>query len=204
MRILKKLFSTHLTGEKATTNTKRVKEASSDYFQTLKQEVAPLESVVVDFAVALKGTQLVSNRIELLQAIIQAFYDLKLKCVSLGPQYQVYFSEMWEHTQNSKCKDFCYIEHFEQELNTLLSNKDELLATEAVYISETENLQSKIEIILLSHSPILQTELYKFFNPIIRNEISSLLYTMEKNGDIKRTKHGRTYLLENQRITTHG
>ena len=103
---------------------------------------------------------------------------------------------MWEHLHNSHCDDFCYIEKFEKELKFLLENKIELCAKEALHISESENLENRIKESLIENGPILQTELYKFFDPIIQNDISSILYFMAKNGRIKRTKQGKTYLIE--------
>ena len=167
-----------------------------EYFQTISKEIKPLEEIVIGFAVALKEPHSVEDQIKILKAIIPAFYDLKSKCVSLGPEYQDYFSKMWEHLHNSHCDDFCYIEKYEKELKFLLENKIELCAKEALHISESENLENRIKESLIENGPILQTELYKFFDPIIQNDISSILYFMAKNGRIKRTKQGKTYLIE--------
>ena len=82
-----------------------------EYFQTISKEIKPLEEIVIGFAVALKEPHSVEDQIKILKAIITAFYDLKSKCVSLGPEYQDYFSKMWEHLHNSHCDDFCYIEN---------------------------------------------------------------------------------------------
>lgn len=167
-----------------------------EYFQTISKEIKPLEEIVIGFAVALKEQHSVEDQIEILKAIIQAFYDLKSKCISLGPKYQDYFSKMWEHLHNSHCGNFCYIEKYEKELKCLLENKIELCAKEALHTSESENLEDRVKKSLMENGPILQTELYKFFDPIIQNDISSILYFMAKDGRIKRTKQGKTYLIE--------
>ena len=103
---------------------------------------------------------------------------------------------MWEHLHNSHCDDFCYIEKYEKELKFLLENKIELCVKEALHISESGNLEDRIKESLMENGPILQTELYKFFDPIIQNDISSILYFMAKDGRIKRTKQGKTYLIK--------
>lgn len=49
-------------------------------------------------------------------------------------------------------------------------------------------------IALLKESPsILQTDVYKQFDPIVKKDIQSILYFLDKGGVITRTKSGSTY-----------
>ena len=197
MKSLKKYFGLIFPVKKKDETAKKTEPLHDPkYFQTIAQEIKPLEEIVIGFAVALKEPHLVKDQIEILKALISAFYDLKSKCVSLGLDYQDYFSKMWEHLHNSRCDDFCYIEKYERDLEYLLENKSELCAKENLRISESKNLGKRVEEALSKNSPILQTELYKFFDPVIQNDISSILYFMAKDGRINRTKQGRTYLIE--------
>lgn len=167
-----------------------------EQYMMIEKEIRPIESYMANCAVSLNAKRLLNERIETLQKLIGAFYSLKSKCYSLGPEYQTYFSEMWEHAHNSKDADFCYVDRFECELKELLKNKDKLSAKESLYISQTNNLKSKIESVLSESHSILQTDLYKRFDPVVQNDISTILYFMAKDGAITRTKHGRTYLIE--------
>lgn len=167
-----------------------------EQYMMIEKEIRPIESYMANCAVSLNAKLLLNERIETLQKLIDAFYSLKSKCYSLGPEYQTYFSEMWEHAHNSKDADFCYVDRFECELKELLKNKDQLSAKESLYLSQANNLKSKIESVLSESHSILQTDLYKRFDPVVQNDISTILYFMAKDGTITRTKHGRTYQIE--------
>lgn len=167
-------------------------------YSVVVSEIKPLEDVMIGFAVALKERHTVENEIELLSAIIESFYSLKSKCVSLGPEYLNYFSQMWEHCQNSQNQDYSYIERFEERLVFLQKEKNVLLAKEELKTKEMVNLDQRIIEILKSEKEILQTDIYKYFDPVVQSEISSILYFMAKNGEIHRTKSGRTYLITYQ------
>ena len=116
----------HVSGEDASLK-RSVKTSAKDikpiqYYETLRIEVKPLEDIMVNFAVALKEQKSVEDRIEILKALIESFYDLKSKCVSLGEDYKKYFSDMWERQHNSKCEDFCYVDRYEKELGQHRTN----------------------------------------------------------------------------------
>lgn len=77
-----------------------------EQYMMIEKEIRPIESYMENCAVSLNAKLLLNERIETLQKLIAAFYSLKSKCYSLGPEYQTYFSEMWEHAHNSKDADF--------------------------------------------------------------------------------------------------
>ena len=113
-----------------------------EQYMMIEKEIRPIESYMANCAVSLNAKLLLNERIETLQKLIDAFYSLKSKCYSLGPEYQTYFSEMWEHAHNSKDADFCYVDRFECELKELLKNKDQLSAKESLYISQSQKLRA--------------------------------------------------------------
>lgn len=164
-----------------------------EYYETIQREIKPLEDIVVNFAVSSREIKGTGSRIEILKALVESFYDLKSKCVSLGPDYREYFSEMWEHQHNSKSPDFCYIEKYEKELHDLQEHREELEAQEALHEKAAENLEERVIAILEKSPVILQTDIYQQFDPIVQNDIQSILYFLAKNGTITRKKTGRTY-----------
>ena len=93
------------------------------YFQTIEKEIKPLETIVTDFAMALKSIKDKDDRIKVLTALIESYYALKEKCNSLGPDYQKLFSKRWEHCHNSRNPDFCFVDRFEEELKKLKGEK---------------------------------------------------------------------------------
>lgn len=59
-----------------------------------------------------------------------------------------------------------------------------------------ETLETDVMEKLNENNGILQSNFIKMFDPVIKNDISSFLYYAEKYGKIKRTKSGRSYILE--------
>ena len=56
-----------------------------------------------------------------------------------------------------------------------------------------QNLPQDVYQFLLEHNGISQTDIYKAFEPILKNDIQELLYRWDKSGTIKREKSGKTY-----------
>lgn len=167
-----------------------------EYYEVLREEVQPLESEMVGFASSLSSIKGIDERIKALNSLVAKFFELKSKCISLGPDYDEYFSRRWEHCHNSKNPDFSYIVKYQDELEHLLENRESLLEKEALYNSAANGLEEKLLTVLRDNPVILQTDIYKKFDPIIKSDIQSLLYSMEKDGIITRTKSGRTYEVE--------
>lgn len=163
------------------------------YFQTIEREIKPLENAMVGFAVASKKQQKTDDRIAILKALVEAYDSLEAKCRSLGPDYIKYFSKSWEHCHNARNPDFCYIDPYKEELEQLLANRDELVALEERHEAEEAGLEGRVLAVLKENPAILQTEVYKHFDPVVKSDIQSILYFMEKDGVISRTKSGRTY-----------
>ena len=163
------------------------------YYEAIQKEIKPLEDVMVNLAVSSREAKRTDDRIEILKALVQSFYDLRSKCISMGPEYQRYFSDMWEHCHNSKCDDFCYIDRFEEELNTLQSSANELIARDDLHDKEVQHIEEKVLSILIENPEILQTDVYKKFDPVVQPDIQTVIYSLATEGTIKREKAGRTY-----------
>ncbi len=67
-----------------------------------------------------------------------------------------------------------------------LIKRDELLAT----------LEPDIMNKLKGCEGVLQSDFIKLFDPLIKKDVSDFLYNADKYGKIKRTKSGRSYILE--------
>lgn len=166
------------------------------YYEILNKEIRPLEDVMVGFSSSLSEIHKVDEKIEVLKALIQSYYDLRSKCVSLGKDYQDYFSKMWEHCHNSKNPDFCFIDRFEQELYQLESNRNMLFAEQELYQEKSKDLKRKVIEILAKHKEIVQTDIYKKFDPIVQKDIQNILYFLAKEGVIEREKYKKTYKIK--------
>lgn len=167
-----------------------------EYYETLEREIRPLENILVGFSSALPGIKKVDDRIEVLNSLIESYYELRSKCVALGTDYEEYFSKMWENCHNSKNQDFCFVECYEAELNELVQNRDVLFAKQSLHEHETVGLRDKVLQILHDCGEITQTDIYKKFDPVVQNDIQSILYCLAKDGIIERKKYKSTYLVK--------
>lgn len=117
---------------------------STEYLLTIQTEIKPLETKVVNLATASKEIKHdVNKKIETLEKLIASYYDLKSKCISLGPKYHDYFINMWEHCHNSQNEDFVYIDSYKAELKELQLNRETLIAEQELYKHVREGLEEK-------------------------------------------------------------
>ena len=162
---------------------------------TLNRVIKPLENRMVEHAVSAKKARKIYEKKKALEGVVKTYYEIRKKCNQLGPEYQKYFSIMWEHCRNSRNPDFSYIERFEKELDDLESNYSELSAAEAIHDRESVNLEERVISLLKESNDILQTDVYKQFHPSVKADIQSILYELEKKGRVERIKSGRTYIV---------
>ena len=78
--------------------------------------------------------------------------------------------------------------------------KYERLKIEAPDLIKHEKLLETLETDVMSKlaecEGVLQSDFIKMFDPVIKADVSSFLYQAEKSSKIKRTKSGRSYILE--------
>lgn len=163
------------------------------YYQMLQAEVKPLENMMVNLAVSLKGKKEIDDRIATLTSLIDTFYALKIKCFQLGSEYAEHFKKNWEHCHNSRNPDFSYVDRFEKELAELRANYDSIKAKEAAYATESVNLKHRVIDVVKSSPGILQKDIYKEFDPTVKADIQEILYFLDKQGRIHRVKVGNSY-----------
>lgn len=157
---------------------------SAEYYQTIKKKIQPLEDKMVSFAVRSRETRKADERIAALNGVIRTYHEIQRICVGLGAEYEEYFSQMWKPD---------YVEKFERELKELSENRGRLIQEEQIRERESADLEKRVSQILKVSPGILQTDVYKQFNPTVQSEIQSILYFMAKDGTIVREKYGKTY-----------
>lgn len=160
-----------------------------------KGSVEPYEKALAGFAASLEN-QSVEEKVETLKKMIEKYYSFKAQCYKKNECYKKYFQDMWEHCRNSKCADFEYIKPYEEKLEELFVNYNELIEKEKIVNSVLPNLKTELlEVIENQSQGILQTDIYKIYDEVLKEYIREELYYMEKNGVVERKKQGRTYLL---------
>lgn len=166
-------------------------EMSIETLKTIKKEIYPLETIMVSYATALKTKKPVSERISDLNNLIFTYEKIRKKCISLGEEYEKYFYNSWE--KRSSSDGLTYIERFIKELNELEQNFYALREAEKRHQRESVNLKSRLLNVIKDNPGIKQSEIYKFFDGSVKEDIRSILYFSEKDGTVKREKTGNTY-----------
>lgn len=160
---------------------------------TLKEEIKPLEDLFVECACELQKRQLVDDEILLLQKLIKHYEEAKRKCYLLGPDYIDYFNRSWDEVRKNKEDGPSYVTRYQKRLQHIKENYKELKEMEKQYQEQGKDLEKRLISYLRENAPVLQSDIYKSFGPLVKNDIRDLLYHMEKSGKIDREKSGRNY-----------
>lgn len=127
------------------------------------------------------------ERYAALKSFVTYLHDVERLCKSKGECYEFWFYDVLAP------KD--YIAKREKELEDLTANFDEEIENFNKRKKELSDLDERLVRILKENPNILQTDLINMFDPIVKQDVSSKLYFMEKDGKLKRTKSGRSYIL---------
>ena len=108
------------------------------------------------------------------------------------------------HCHNSRNPDFDFIAPSEERLKYIEENYDFLVKEQQEKFAMEEKKQSllndmdlgkTLKDIITKNPGILQSDVYKMFDPLLKDSISEWLYFSDKDGKIRREKSGRTYQL---------
>ena len=141
-----------------------------------------------------KATSIIEEK-KLTEEFLNFFYSYKKECEELGECYVQYFSEMFEQCHNSKELCFSMGVKKEERLAFINEHYNELVLNEQTKNELLSTLSEDIERLIIEKPGIIQSELIKKFDPIVKGDISTLLYEWEKQNKIQREKKGRSYSL---------
>ena len=164
----------------------------------------PLDDKLYELSSAAANAKSIDEEIACLKAFIAFYYQYKNDCISKGARYFNYFSDMHMHCHNSQNPDFDFVMPREERLAYILQNYDSLIKEEQESLAKeakkqellnNTDLEQSIKEIIIANPGILQSELYKKYNPVLKDSISEFLYFAAKDGKVTREKSGRSYQL---------
>ena len=118
-----------------------------------------------------------------LNSFVLYLRDAEKLCKTKGEYFKVWFYSILASPE--------YIESREKELEELVSNFEEY-----EWIFENKKLlKPQIIDLIKENDGIIQSELKKMFDKRLQNEVSHILYQMDKSGEIERIKEGKSYKL---------
>lgn len=135
------------------------------------------------FCECVYNAKTVKEKLWALQSLVKYQEDVKKLCQSKG--------ECFEYWASTSIINPVSMEQNKQDLKHMEEHLDELLEREEWVNYFREVLPS----IIKKEPGVIQSSLYKRFEPECKNIISNELYQMESRGEIIREKSGRSYAL---------
>lgn len=164
----------------------------------------PRDDKLFELSVKAAKAQSIDEEIKLLSKFIEYYYQYKNESTSLGGFYYKNFCDMHMHCHNSRNPDFEFVVPKEERLKYIQDNYESLIKAEQEKISNEKKKQSMLKNInlekslkenIINNPGILQSDLYKQYDSLLKDDISEKLYYWSKEGKITREKCGRTYQL---------
>lgn len=122
-----------------------------------------------------------------LKSFVMYLEGVESVCISKGECFEWWFYNI------IASKD--YIQKRKEELYELQTNFDAIEKQFNKKVAELSYLDERFIPALEANQGILQSDFVKMFDPIIHNEIKEMLYVLDKEGKLQRTKSGRSYIL---------
>ena len=142
---------------------------------------------------------------------LEAFYEFKEFCYN-SYEGTIYFQNMWEYCHNSKSECFSFDENINAHKEKLeracerqkkkkeaekrkerLQEQKEKEAERLAVLSQ--NLQQDVFDVLQQNSPMLQCDLFKFFDSKLKKNIIKILEEWESCDAISRIKSKNSYMI---------
>lgn len=157
--------------------------------------IKPRDKHMMDLHIRSCNASSILEEKQLIEEFLVAFYAYKRECEEMGECYMKYFSDMHEHCHNNSNPCFSLAKPREERLAYINENLETLVADEELKKRLLSTLSADVETLIRNNPGILQSELIKKFDPIVKAEVSNLLYQWTTENKIKREKQGRSYAL---------
>lgn len=122
-----------------------------------------------------------------LKSFVIYLQDIEKLCKSKGELFYTWFTEILTTPS--------YLDMRKEELRIFQSELNQRLVDEKEYNEAMDGIDEKLIQIINDSPGILQKDLYALFTPLVKKEIQSTLYQLDKNSLIQREKVGNTYKL---------
>lgn len=172
--------------------------ASYEFYENNKIVLNEFRSKFFKTEISISEAKSYDEKLLRCQQTIDVFKEIESFCFSFNdPNGILYFQYSWSYSK--KLNDYHVLSHITSKYNDLIENRD-------VYIEEfriknlidekCKVLDNELLHLIENNVGIIQTDIYKLYEPYMKDTVSLYLYNLDKQGVIKRTKKGRTYSLE--------
>ena len=185
-------------------STKTTADKDLEWLDSYEDFYRPHDDKLYELSSNAAHAKTIDEELDCLKILIKYYYQYKNECIAKGESAFKYFSDMHMHCHNSRNPDFDFIAPSEERLKYIEENYDSLVKEQQEKFAEEEKKQSllndmdlgkTLKDIITKNPGILQSDVYKMFDPLLKDSISEWLYFSAKDGKIRREKSGRTYQL---------
>lgn len=153
--------------------------------------IKPRDNKLYDLSIRASKAENIDEEIKLLKEFIAFFKEYENECSEKGECYQKYFLDM--HIKQPNRPRYSWLKDKKERLKYLEENYKKIKDESKIKEEQCKDLSEKLIQIISNNPGILQSDIYKQFHEVIRDEVSSKLYFWNKSGKIIREKSGRTY-----------
>lgn len=121
-----------------------------------------------------------------LRDYVKYMNDAKRLCYSKGECFAYWYDGLAKPA---------HIDKRTKELEELEANLEELQHNYVTRQKELKELDKRVYKSIVENEGILQSEFFKLFHPLVKHDVSHLLYAWDKEGKITRIKSGKSYKL---------
>ena len=151
--------------------------------------IEPRDGKLADLMSQVASAKSVDEKIRILKELITYYEAYKKECEDRGGDFWKYFLGM--HVYVNGKKDYL-INTWKQELENLEDGYLDSKEKEDVLAKALPTLKADIVAVIQSNPGILQKDLYKHFDPLLKESIYSTLYELLQEGRLKKEKSGNS------------
>lgn len=161
-------------------------------WETAKQSfIKPRDNKLYDLSIRASKANNIDEEIKLLEDFVAYFKEYEKECSEKGECYEKYFLDM--HIKQPDKPKYAWLKDKKDRLKYLKENYENIKEEAKIKDEQGKDLSKKLIEILSNNPGILQSDIYKQFHEVMKDEISSKLYFWNKNGKIRREKSGRSF-----------
>lgn len=151
--------------------------------------IEPRDGKLADLMSQVAAAKTVDDKIRVLKELITCYEAYKKECEDRGGDFWKYFLGM--HVYVNGKKDYL-INTWKKELEDLEDGYLDIKGKEDVLAKALPTLKADIVTVIQGNPGILQKDLYKHFDPLLKESIYSVLYELLQEGRLKKEKSGNS------------
>lgn len=151
--------------------------------------IEPRDERLAQLMARVSDAKSVDDKIARLKELINYFQAYRAECEERGGDFEKYFLGM--HVYVNGKKDFL-LNKWQKELEDLEDAYLDIKEKEDIVAKALPSLKADVVEVIKTNPGILQKDLYKMFDPLLKESIYTILYQLLQEGVLKKEKSGNS------------